>query len=86
MAKKWQSQDSTKQIYDFSVSATNTMCVRGGGRGQGSRNKSMHLSWATDESDKEIKRCIYLEEEISRKIMQDTGNQKQFSMDGADDS
>lgn len=38
-----------------------------------------------DECDKEIKRWIYLEQEIPRKMTEDTGNQKQFSIGGADD-
>ena len=38
-----------------------------------------------DEFDNEIKRWIYLEEEISRKMMQDMGNQKQLTIGGADD-
>lgn len=38
-----------------------------------------------DEFDKEMKRWLYLEDEISRKMMQDMSNQKQFNIGGADD-
>lgn len=38
-----------------------------------------------DKFDKEIKRWLYLEEEIPRKMLQDMVNQKQLSIRGADD-
>lgn len=38
-----------------------------------------------DKFDKEIKRWLYLEEEIPRKMLQEVVNQKQLSIGRADD-